>query len=143
MTNETATSTESPTERPSTSWFDGRSGRREYWLYCALLVGLNFAFREPPPIVGLIGTLVFIAIVARRLHDLGMSGWWGPLGLVAAPLAIALPIMWATDEPTAVAWSWPVGPLALLVFGVPRGQVHDNRFGPPPPFTARRVLTGR
>jgi uncharacterized membrane protein YhaH (DUF805 family) len=66
--------------------FTGRSSRSEYWyaiLFCAL-VGFGTGFFEA--LLGLSTSMSFIfqlvflvpsfAIVTRRLHDIGKSGWW-------------------------------------------------------------------
>ena len=50
-----------------------------------------------------------IAVTARRLHDIGRSGWWILFGLI--PL---------------------IGTIVLLVFMVLDSQDGENRFGPNP-----------
>ena len=67
--------------------FDGRAGRPEFWWFAlfTLLVGIVFS------ILGLdiIGMLVNLALLlpslsvgARRLHDIGKSGWFQLLWLI-------------------------------------------------------------
>jgi uncharacterized membrane protein YhaH (DUF805 family) len=107
------------------------------------LYGLGLVLTDKPPIVGLVGSLVSIAVLSRRLHDFDRSGWWAFVAVIALPLAVALPIMWATDEQTAAIWASPILPLALIIVGIPAGSIGDNRYGSPPPFTVQRVLTGR
>ena len=61
---------------------------------------------------GLYGFAMFvpaISVTARRLHDIGRSGWWILFGLI--PL---------------------IGTIVLLVFMVLGSQEGENRFGPNP-----------
>lgn len=98
--------------------FSGRAGRAEYWLFVLFCVLVSI-------VIGIVeGTLsggesrylsvffslgVFLphlAVLVRRLHDTGRSGWWAVLELF--PL---------------------VGTLVLLVFCVQPGTKEQNRFG--------------
>jgi len=61
--------------------FSGRSGRTEFWSFilfqqfCCLI-----GFISPEPVIGLVlwvGLILpAITVTARRLHDVGISGWW-------------------------------------------------------------------
>ena len=60
--------------------FSGRASRSEYWwFYLFTLLATAVADRLSGT-VGDIASLVFLlpslALVARRLHDTGRSGWW-------------------------------------------------------------------
>jgi uncharacterized membrane protein YhaH (DUF805 family) len=96
--------------------FAGRARRTEYW-YFALLntiatIALAIAFGDESAI-SLIFSLVLIlpsiAVGARRLHDIGRSGWWQLIWLV--------PI---------------IGWIVLIVFFATNGQSGDNQYGPDP-----------
>ncbi|MCC7635413.1 DUF805 domain-containing protein [Stenotrophomonas rhizophila] len=109
--------------------FDGRAGRKEYWMFQLFLflvilvgyagMGIGVAM-ESNLLTGLFGVLlgVFslavivpaIAVGIRRLHDIDKSGWFLLVGLIPF-----------------------VGGLVLLVFNVLPGTPGDNRFGPVPP----------
>ena len=110
--------------------FSGRSRRSEYWfvqlflVLTNLLVGVidlilmdgdveRFIANGGGGIVGLVWILVTIvpalAVLVRRLHDTGKSGWWALVGFV--------PI---------------VGGIILLVFTVKDSDAHDNNYGPSP-----------
>ena len=110
--------------------FSGRSRRSEYWFVQLFLVLTNLAVavidlvlmdgdverflaNGGGGIVGLVWILVTIvpalAVLVRRLHDSGKSGWWALLGFV--------PI---------------VGGIILLVFTVRDSDAHDNNYGPSP-----------
>lgn len=61
--------------------FSGRASRSEYWyFYLFVLVADLILSYSKVPIVDTYGSLVFIlpsfAAAARRMHDIGRSGWW-------------------------------------------------------------------
>ena len=112
------------------SKFKGRSRRSEYWWIQLFLVLTNLAVAAIDlalmngdvdrfiangggGIVGLIWILVTIvpalAVLVRRLHDTGKSGWWVLIGFV--PL---------------------IGGIVLLVFTVLDSDVGENKFGESP-----------
>ena len=75
--------------------FDGRSRRKEYWMFFLFNVLISIALGVVEGLVGMPGvisgvyTLAIlvpsIAVGIRRLHDTGRSGWWMLLAFV--PLA--------------------------------------------------------
>jgi uncharacterized membrane protein YhaH (DUF805 family) len=110
--------------------FKGRARRSEYWFIQLFLVLTNlaaavidlvlmngdvdrFIANGGGGIVGLIWILATIvpalAVLVRRLHDTGRSGWWALIGFV--PLA---------------------GTIVLLVFTVADSQAQQNTYGPSP-----------
>jgi uncharacterized membrane protein YhaH (DUF805 family) len=110
--------------------FKGRARRSEYWLIQLFLVVTNlaaavidfvlmngdverFIANGGGGIVGLIWILATIvpavAVLVRRLHDIGRSGWWALIGFV--PVA---------------------GAIALLVFTVADSEARQNSYGPSP-----------
>ena len=114
--------------------FRGRSRRSEYWFIQLFLVVTNIAVaiidlalmgwdvdrfiaNGGGGIVGLVWILVTIvpalAVLVRRLHDTGKSGWWALVGL--------LPL---------------VGAIVLLVFTVTDSSPGENKFGPSPKESA-------
>ena len=113
----------------SYTMFKGRSRRSEYWFIQLFLIITNlaaaaidlalmdgdvdrFIANGGGGIVGLIWILVTIlpalAVLVRRLHDTGKSGWWTVLGLV--PL---------------------VGGVVLFVFSVLDSTAGENQYGAP------------
>lgn len=106
--------------------FQGRAGRREYWLwFLAYFIQLIVAVVIDNTVlsafqmgggIGLLYVLVIlgnlvtaVSVGFRRLHDTNRSAWW---------LLIAfIPI---------------IGGLVLLVFYVLPGTPGENRFGPAP-----------
>ena len=112
------------------SKFKGRSRRSEYWWIQLFLVLTNLAVAAIDlalmngdvdrfiangggGIVGLIWILVTIvpalAVLVRRLHDTGKTGWWALIGFV--------PI---------------IGGIVLLVFTVLDSDSGENKFGESP-----------
>lgn len=111
--------------------FRGRATRREYWgfvlfyLLAAILVGAvggvldgvmgNIRDEEPiftialPVLFGLATILPAAAVTVRRIHDIGLSGWFVLLGLI----------------PT-------IGGLIILVFTLVPSQKRPNRWGEVP-----------
>lgn len=105
--------------------YEGRAGRKEYWLYslCVLSVGavllateLYLGKFDPElgmgPLTGLLFALNFLpmlSVTVRRLHDIDKSGWWHLVVLI--PLA---------------------GPIIMLVFAATKGTHGDNFYGPDP-----------
>ena len=123
-------------------WPRGRAGRGEYWTHVAVLFGLNLLLGQIAPAVGFAIAAVYLVVQMRRLHDIGRSGWWAVAAFVGA-LAVTVPleVLGLSDPAIAVAAVATLVPLIWI--GVVPGDREPNRFGPPPPFSVRRVLTGR
>lgn len=113
--------------------FSGRTRRKEYWMFvlCQFLIAMLFqilaytaVFAENPTMSGIIFALNFLfsfgvlipslAIVVRRLHDVGRSGWWY--------LILFVPI---------------IGVIVLFVFLLSDGQPHTNQYGEDPKANER------
>ena len=92
--------------------FDGRARRSEFWYFClfCLLIGivtlyidisiLGYSVEEeytPSNTIAYLAVFIpSISVTARRLHDIGKSGWWMLLALTG--IGIILLIIWyATD----------------------------------------------
>lgn len=114
--------------------FEGRSGRREYWIYllfylvaCAVLSiidnmifgasrsitggpgwSVSGGFQPLTSIFSVISLVPGIAVTVRRLHDTGKSGWWALVGLI--PL---------------IGWIW------VLVLCAAKGEPGANVHGDP------------
>jgi uncharacterized membrane protein YhaH (DUF805 family) len=128
--------------------FTGRSTRTElvaYWIIAVLFqfvamivaaMGFRSALLAWPSIpLGWIFGLPLFAYFARRLHDIGMPGWPGPLVLVTG-LALSLYRDWlvqnAQVEPL---WMWPVNFVAVIVTAaiiLTNPTIGPNRYGPDP-----------
>lgn len=114
----------------------GRIGRGTFLLAAATLVAVLAAYDFlAAPLVqrwtGWLADLLLLAsasaVISKRLHDAGRSGWWGALVL------LAFVNVW--PRPQGLGWAFA----ALLLFaaaelGLRPGQPRFNRFGSPPGF---------
>jgi uncharacterized membrane protein YhaH (DUF805 family)/cold shock CspA family protein len=112
--------------------FRGRARRKEYcgyvllYIIAAMVIGTVALFLDgsagnldggetPVVTLGLFGLLVLatfipsLAVTIRRIHDIGLSGWFWLLGLIPY-----------------------IGWLIILVFALVPSQKHDNKWGPVP-----------
>lgn len=95
--------------------FDGRARRKEYWMF--VLFNMLFAFAAAVvggliaamtgveeiavifyALYGLAVLIPGIAVMIRRLHDTGKSGWWCLISFVPLIGGIWLLILLATDS---------------------------------------------
>lgn len=89
--------------------FEGRTQRRGYWYFYLfyLIIGVVLGIIDIfiSKIIGFdllstifgLGTIIpFLALGARRLHDIGKSGWWQLIGLIPLIGAIILIVWFAT-----------------------------------------------
>lgn len=101
--------------------FSGRARRKEYWMFvlfnfiAGIVLGIIEAIIGLPGILsGLYSLAILIpslALVFRRLHDTGKSGWWILISLV--PIA---------------------GSIILLVFMCLDSDAGTNKYGPNPKY---------
>ena len=99
--------------------FDGRAHRPEFWWFTlwSFIVSLALSVAElaldvgnewAGPLTGVYALLVLVptlAVGARRLHDIGRTGWWQLLLLIPLVGAIILIVWWARDgQPEPNEW---------------------------------------
>tara|TARA_B100001559_G_scaffold274576_1_gene244678 strand:+ start:156 stop:533 length:378 start_codon:yes stop_codon:yes gene_type:complete len=109
--------------------FSGRARRREYWMYVLVqsiimiglmildsilgldfeLQGISLGYGYLYSIGGIVHFIPSLAVLVRRLHDVGKSGWFYFIGLI--PL---------------------IGAIWLLILFCTEGQKQDNKWGPDP-----------
>jgi len=92
--------------------FDGRSRRKEYWMFVLFNLIISIALASFERMLGLgneygtgflstiysIGVLIpSIAVGIRRLHDIGKSGWWLLIVLIPVIGWIWIIVLLATD----------------------------------------------
>lgn len=98
--------------------FEGRTSRRDFWMAALwssiimLLLSLLGFVKVPLLIILAVfvacSILPSYAMMFRRLHDVGRSGWWLLLSIL------------------------PFGELLLVYFEVQQGTEGNNRYGPDP-----------
>ena len=110
--------------------FSGRATRAEYWWWAlgtvvvsfllGILDGIIFGFElDNLRVFGILfplaALLPWLAVTARRLHDIGRTGWWQLvwLGGILPPVGLVIFIVW-------------------IVWMTKRGTAGPNRFGPDP-----------
>ena len=141
--------------------FSGRAGRREFWLFMLvhfililitsildrLLLG-DYTGDTGGPINGIysLATIVpALALGARRLHDIGRTGWlqalvaFWPLAGVFGFWVGALESGGSSDEALVVPGILAlisvivavIGSIILIIFAIKKGDDEDNAYGPP------------
>lgn len=123
-------------------WLKGRSNRREYWTYMAGLTAVSFLLSHAPPVVNLAFSVIMLLVQIRRLHDVGRSGWWAAAAIVA-PIPPSIALFYLAGEDVGLGVGLALGLALIVLIGALPGDPGENRFGPAPPFTLRRTLTGR
>lgn len=123
-------------------WVSGRACRREYWVWVVLLILVGLLLSHAPPGISLALSLGLLFAQIRRVHDLGRSGWWAVAAWLA-PIPPAVALFYLANEDAATLAGVGLELILLITIGALPGEPADNRFGPPPPFTIRRVLIGR
>ena len=94
--------------------FSGRARRSEFWRFAQLILIISFLLGFIPVIIRffildfiikmleILAWLVFLipslAVSARRLHDIGKSGWWLLLGFIPIAGPIVLLVWFCTDS---------------------------------------------
>jgi uncharacterized membrane protein YhaH (DUF805 family) len=93
--------------------FDGRIGRQEYWMFVLFYFLTNILLEIIS--IDVLAMLVSLALIvpsfamgARRLHDIGKSGWW--------QLLVLVPI---------------IGWIILIVWCATKTEPIDNMYGVP------------
>lgn len=108
--------------------FEGRTGRKEFWMFILtsiiFFIGLSiissmlFYSRHGENIIVSLAQLAIMvpswAITARRLHDIGKSGWWQLIGLIPV-----------------------IGTIILILWLVRQGDEHANAYGSKPHMGGR------
>ena len=140
--------------------FSGRATRAEYWWWVlAVVIGSSIFTAVFAPLATIFSLAIFLpglTVTARRLHDIGKSGWW-QLAWVAIYLmalistAIGLVIFISSDELALNSLSGDEGSLLPLLLGfaitlliwlgvfiwsliclISQGQADTNHYGPDP-----------
>ena len=95
--------------------FEGRANRKEFWMWVLVVFVISFVLSLIPKAGGILSAIFSLAVLltsigvtARRLHDLGKSGWLQMLGLIPF-----------------------IGILIVLILCIPEGSKESNAYGAP------------
>lgn len=140
--------------------FNGRASRAEFWYFILFMwimdiaVTLLFGFTVRGSVISCICSLLtwppYSAVMTRRLHDVGLSGWWSslPTGLVGGGLVCGAAFVFVPDrhlDPAlhdvitdALFGGAIIGVLGgvlsmvgILVICLYKGDKGANEYGPP------------
>jgi DNA-binding CsgD family transcriptional regulator len=79
--------------------FNGRAARAEFWWFALFITLVNLALgylsKELASVFSVAMLLPFLAAGARRLHDIGKSGWWQLFMLAPVAGFVLVSILWA------------------------------------------------
>jgi len=107
--------------------FTGRAARPEFWWFVlfqfVVLVVLSFVSQTLSSIASLAMLVPGLAVGARRLHDIGKSGWLQLLGLIPI-IGWILLIYWAAQpgQPDANQYGAPTAKLPAVPEPAPGQQ---------------------
>ena len=105
--------------------FSGRAGRPEYWWFFLgqfIIMLVASMINETLGSVAALGlVLPSLAVTARRLHDIGKSGWFMLIMLI--PIIGWLIVLYWMVQPTGEANLWGAGPSGAERPALPPGAV--------------------
>ena len=106
--------------------FSGRAGRSEFWWFFLAQFLIMLVASLLGDIISAIAALALllpgIAVGARRLHDIGKSGWFLLLGFI--PFIGFLVLLYFFVQPSGPANAWGAGPAdAATKEALPPGAV--------------------
>ena len=95
--------------------FEGRTGRKTFWLFLLPYIAVSIILNLIPGVGKILAAVWWLAmlcpvlgITARRLHDLGKSGWLQLLAFIPV-----------------------IGGLIVLALCIPEGSKEPNKYGTP------------
>lgn len=98
--------------------FRGRATRNQFWMFSLIYFGIAIGLSIieglmgiPGIASGLFGLVMLIPSIAygaRRLHDIGRSGWWQLLGLIPVIGLIILIVMFCLPGKDEAAAQFPL-----------------------------------
>ena len=136
----------------------GRARRKEYWsfslFYFLIDTGLSLVSKflntitgmpiEPPnPFISILQLIISIGLIipsigvyVRRLHDIGLSGWWCFIPLLALFLMVIGSVLIKASVALVIAGLLALAGISGLVFTIVvpfiPSQKEENKYGPVP-----------
>lgn len=119
----------------------GRVGRGDYWLFGVIvLLGVDAVLGLVPglnALAFLVTAWCSLALLIKRCHDVGRSGWWSLIAFVPQlVLFVAIPAVLLSNHGGAAIPAAVVSLAAIVWFVVSvlakAGDAGPNRFGPRP-----------
>lgn len=136
---------------------EGRIGRQAFWIGWLMLLGAHVVAGWIPligQVIALAAIFAWVCLCAKRLHDMGRSGWWqllpivlGPVLIVGSALSVGIGATLAHLTNGDADWAALAGVGGLFVslaiafvavvgftlwLGITEGQPGENRYGEPP-----------
>ncbi|TGK82295.1 DUF805 domain-containing protein [Leptospira noumeaensis] len=78
--------------------FSGKAKRPEFWWWVVACIIISAALNMILPLIGGVFSLAILlpslSVGSRRLHDVGMSGWWQLIGLTGIGILVLI-FFWA------------------------------------------------
>ncbi|MCT8333729.1 DUF805 domain-containing protein [Leptospira sp. 85282-16] len=78
--------------------FSGKAKRPEFWWWVVACIIISAALNMILPLIGGVFSLAVLlpslSVGSRRLHDVGMSGWWQLIGLTGIGFLVLI-YFWA------------------------------------------------
>ena len=112
--------------------FSGRATRSEYWWFLLFYMIISIIPLVQIAVLALI--IPQLAVSWRRLHDIGKSGLWLFLPMIALPFYMI--DLFSTQQAGILSMIGlaisVVTTILLIVWLATAGKPVDNRFGPPP-----------
>jgi uncharacterized membrane protein YhaH (DUF805 family) len=106
--------------------FDGRVTRQTFWMftlwYAIIYVVISVVSDEVAGLFALAVLLPSLGLGARRLHDIGKSGWWQLIGLIPVIGWIVI-IVWLATQGSAGANEYGADPRASAPSPMPVAPV--------------------
>jgi len=92
--------------------FNDRATRTQFWMFSLIYVAVSLAIAiieyvlQIPGMLGLVFSLVMLvpmlAYGARRLHDMGRSGWWQLLVIIPLGAIVLIVMLCLATKPESV-----------------------------------------
>ena len=128
--------------------FNGRARRKEYWMFTLFNTLFYFLATIIDGALGLVAGLSIIyylvvlipslSVAVRRLHDVGKSGWFLLLGVVASFIGGSLLFIFPTNVGVATVAGGLMG-IMSIIFGIwifilfcSNSKPGENKYGPNP-----------